>query len=189
MLFPLSSVRATLNSAIAWAVKQSFSHFPLIASLPKMHCSFCPLPDVIEANSGVYQSIFCISFVTSQFDSILLNNMGHGIKGKAIVGIHNFCTNLSFLMSYILEDMFRGQESCLLSPSSKQKSELGKSQTPAMPCQAANGLQGTGMTPCSQLTVLWGLSPGECAQHARAVQPFMLGWGLLPSSEQAGDTS
>lgn len=106
-IVPFSSVRATLNSLIVWAVKQSFcqNHFSLITCLPKIHCSFHSLSDVIDANSVLYQSICCISFATSQFDSILLNDKCCGVKGIVIMSIHNFCINLSYLMPYILEDL------------------------------------------------------------------------------------
>lgn len=114
MLFLLSSVRATLNSVIVWAVKQSFcqNHFPLIACLPKMHCSSCPLPDVTEANSGEYQSICCIYFVTSQFDSMLLNNMLWCKRNGS-------SENSKILYKLVISDVLylRHCESCVLSPS------------------------------------------------------------------------
>lgn len=76
-------------------------------------------------------------------------------------------------------------------PPRKQRPEVAKSQIPAVPCQEANGLQGTGMAPCSQLPVLRGLFPGVCSvcQGTGAVHPFEPGWELLHSSEQAGRAS
>lgn len=123
-IIPFSSVRATLNSLIVWAVKQSFcqNHFSLITCLPKINCSFHSLSDVIDANSVLYQSICCISFVTSQFHSTLLNDKCCGVKGVVIMSIHNFCINL-YLIPYILEDM---KVIFFHLPPSKQRSEPGK---------------------------------------------------------------
>lgn len=124
-LISFSSVRATLNSSTVWAVKQSFclNHFSLITCLPKIHCSFHSLSDVVNANSVSYQSIYWIFFVTSQFDSILLNYKCCGVKGKVVISICIFCRNLSYLMPSILKDM---KVIFFHLPPSKQRSQLGK---------------------------------------------------------------
>lgn len=134
-IIPFSSVRATPNSLIVWAVKQPFcqNYFSLTTRLHKSHCSFHSLSDITDANSVLYQSICGISYVTSQFDSILLNDKPCGVKG-IVMSIHNFCIKLLYLMPCILDDM---KVVFFHLPLSKERSETGKqSRVTAMTCQA-----------------------------------------------------